>query len=253
MECGVPFCHHGCPSGNLIPGLERPRLPRPLARGDRRAPPDEQLPGVHRPALPGSLRGGVRARDPGRRCGHDQADRGLDHRPRVGRGVGRAAAARHPYGAHRGGGRRRAGGARVRAAAQPRPATRSPCSSATRRAAGSCVSAFPISRSRSGSSSGGSSSSWQRASSSATASTSASTSTPRSCGRASTPWSSPTGSRVPRDLPVPGRELGGVHFAMDYLYQRTRWLARELGAAPAGAPPKPGETPRSALQASTSS
>ncbi len=49
-----------------------------------------------------------------------------------------------------------------------------------------------------------------------------------------------TGSRVPRDLPVPGRELGGVHFAMDYLYQRTRWLARELGAAPAGAPPKPG-------------
>ena len=49
-----------------------------------------------------------------------------------------------------------------------------------------------------------------------------------------------TGSRVPRDLPVPGRELGGVHFAMDYLYQRTRWLADELGAAPAGAPPLPG-------------
>ncbi len=48
-----------------------------------------------------------------------------------------------------------------------------------------------------------------------------------------------TGSRVPRDLPVPGRELGGVHFAMDYLYQRTRWVARELGAVPAGAPPEP--------------
>src|SRR5205823_306635 len=31
-----------------------------------------------------------------------------------------------------------------------------------------------------------------------------------------------TGSRVPRDLPVPGRELEGVHFAMDYLYARTR-------------------------------
>jgi glutamate synthase (NADPH) small chain len=41
-----------------------------------------------------------------------------------------------------------------------------------------------------------------------------------------------TGSRVPRDLPVPGRELGGVHFAMDYLYQRNRWVARELGPAP---------------------
>ncbi len=36
-----------------------------------------------------------------------------------------------------------------------------------------------------------------------------------------------TGSRVPRDLPVPGRELGGVHFAMDYLYQRNRFIARE--------------------------
>jgi glutamate synthase (NADPH) small chain len=41
-----------------------------------------------------------------------------------------------------------------------------------------------------------------------------------------------TGSRVPRDLPVPGRELEGVHFAMDYLYQRNRWAAREFGPAP---------------------
>jgi len=30
------------------------------------------------------------------------------------------------------------------------------------------------------------------------------------------------GSRVPRDLPVPGRELEGVHFAMEYLYGRNR-------------------------------
>jgi glutamate synthase (NADPH/NADH) small chain len=42
-----------------------------------------------------------------------------------------------------------------------------------------------------------------------------------------------TGSRVPRDLPVPGRELDGVHFAMDYLYQRNRWVAREHGPQPA--------------------
>jgi len=34
-----------------------------------------------------------------------------------------------------------------------------------------------------------------------------------------------TGSRVPRDLPIPGRELGGVHFAMEYLYQRNRAVA----------------------------
>jgi glutamate synthase (NADPH/NADH) small chain len=34
-----------------------------------------------------------------------------------------------------------------------------------------------------------------------------------------------TGSRVPRDLPIPGRELDGVHFAMEYLPERTRAVA----------------------------
>ena len=47
------------------------------------------------------------------------------------------------------------------------------------------------------------------------------------------------GSRVPRDLPVPGRELDGVHFALEYLYQRNRWVARELGPQVVGAPPAP--------------
>jgi len=46
-----------------------------------------------------------------------------------------------------------------------------------------------------------------------------------------------TGSRVPRDLPAPGRELDGVHFAMDYLYQRNRWAARQFGPEPAAAQP----------------
>src|SRR5205807_69159 len=30
------------------------------------------------------------------------------------------------------------------------------------------------------------------------------------------------GSRVSRDLDAPGRDLAGIHFAMDYLYQRNR-------------------------------
>jgi glutamate synthase (NADPH) small chain len=41
-----------------------------------------------------------------------------------------------------------------------------------------------------------------------------------------------TGSRVPRDLPTAGRELDGIHFAMDYLYGRNRFVARELGPPP---------------------
>jgi glutamate synthase (NADPH/NADH) small chain len=46
-----------------------------------------------------------------------------------------------------------------------------------------------------------------------------------------------TGSRVPRDLPVPGRELEGVHFAMDYLYTRNRWVAEVDGPQPMAAAP----------------
>ncbi len=40
-----------------------------------------------------------------------------------------------------------------------------------------------------------------------------------------------TGARVPRDLPVPGRELDGVHFAMDYLYDRARVVSGSAGGA----------------------
>jgi glutamate synthase (NADPH/NADH) small chain len=37
------------------------------------------------------------------------------------------------------------------------------------------------------------------------------------------------GSRVERDVEIPGRELDGVHFAMEYLYQRNRAVARMEG------------------------
>jgi glutamate synthase (NADPH/NADH) small chain len=37
------------------------------------------------------------------------------------------------------------------------------------------------------------------------------------------------GSRVPRELAVAGSDLDGVHTAMDYLYQRNRWVARSEG------------------------
>src|SRR3954452_11457329 len=42
------------------------------------------------------------------------------------------------------------------------------------------------------------------------------------------------GSRVERDLEIPGRDLAGVHFAMEYLYGRNRHVARTQGRA---APP----------------
>jgi glutamate synthase (NADPH/NADH) small chain len=47
------------------------------------------------------------------------------------------------------------------------------------------------------------------------------------------------GSRVSRDMDVPGRENAGIYVAMDYLYQRNRWVAaREGRVARAIAPDK---------------
>jgi glutamate synthase (NADPH/NADH) small chain len=36
------------------------------------------------------------------------------------------------------------------------------------------------------------------------------------------------GSREPRDLPIPGRELAGIHFAMDFLTQQNRRVAGDV-------------------------
>ena len=97
-------------AGRPLHGLRHPVLPPTAARsatssrsgttwpgattGARRraAARDEQLPGVHRSAVPRAVRDRVRARDQ-RRPGDHQAGRGVDRRPGLGRGLGRAAAA----------------------------------------------------------------------------------------------------------------------------------------------------------------
>ena len=47
----------------------------------------------------------------------------------------------------------------------------------------------------------------------------------RSCSPSTTRWCSPAAPKQPRDLPVPGRELDGVHFAMDFLPLQNRRVA----------------------------
>src|SRR3954451_25437355 len=49
------------------------------------------------------------------------------------------------------------------------------------------------------------------------------------------------GSRVPRDLPVEGRELEGIHPAMEYLYVRNRAIAVAEGPEPTVPAPAPRE------------
>ncbi len=96
MDCGIPFCHTGCPLGNIIPDwndlVYRDRWHSgagPIAR-------HQQLSGIHRPRLPRPLRSGLR---PGhqRRSGRHQADRMLDRRPRLRRRLDRPRASAHPH------------------------------------------------------------------------------------------------------------------------------------------------------------
>ena len=92
MDCGIPFCHNGCPLGNLIPEWNDLVYRDRWRDVDRAAARHQQLPGVHRAAVPGAVRGVVRARhQPG--SGDHQAGRGRDHRQRLRRGLGGPASA----------------------------------------------------------------------------------------------------------------------------------------------------------------
>ena len=70
------------------PRVERPGLPRAVARGAGAAAQDQQLPRVHRARLPRAVRGIVRARHQ-RAGGHHQEHRVRDRRPRLRRGLDR--------------------------------------------------------------------------------------------------------------------------------------------------------------------
>ena len=119
MDCGIPFCQTRLPGQQHHSGLERPRLPAPVAQRARRAALDQQLSRVHRPRLPGAVRSGVHAQHQ-RRPGRHQVDRALHHRQGLGGRLGRAAAAASEDRQARRGGRLRARGHGVRAAARAR-------------------------------------------------------------------------------------------------------------------------------------
>jgi len=223
MECGVPFCHHGCPLGNLIPDWND------LVYRDRWQEALEQL---HRtnnfPEFTGRLcpapceAACVLEINEGDAVSIKQVElaivnRGWDEgwiepqRPAPSTGRSVAVVGSGPRG-------------RVRAAAGARRRRRRRLRARRSGRRSHPASACPSSRSRSGSWSGACSSSLRRASSFASASMSARTSARRAAG---TPRRRRRRDRLARsrDLPVPGRELDGVHFAMEYLYDRARALA----------------------------
>ena len=238
MECGVPFCHHGCPLGNLIPDWND------LVYRDRWREAIDQL---HRtnnfPEFTGRLcpapceAACVLEIREGDAVTIKQIEV-VDRRPRLGGGLGRAAPAGAPHRPHR---------RRDRRPARPASRARSSCNRA-----GHAVTVFERDEAGGGPravrgarvqdreaarSSGGSTSSSPRASSSATASTSASTSAPTSSAPPTTRSSSRRARACRATCRCPGRELDGVHFAMDYLYDRARAIAAEVGTAGPLAPP----------------
>ncbi len=192
MDCGVPFCHQGCPLGNLIPDWSRPGLPRPVEVGDRAAARDQQLPRVHRQALPGPLRDGLRARPDRRsRSRSSRSRRASSTEP--GTKAGSSPSCRRSRPARRSRWSAPAPPAWPSPSNSPGPGTTSSSSSATTGSAACSATASPTSRWRSTTSTAGSPRWRPRAWSSRPAWTSAATSPPSSSSPTSTPSASAPG------------------------------------------------------------
>ena len=96
MDCGIPFCHQGCPLGNLIPDWND-LVYKNRWTGHRAVARHEQLSGVHGAALPGAVRGIVRPGNQRRSC-DDQEPGAVDRRAGIQRGLDRAGATRRAHG-----------------------------------------------------------------------------------------------------------------------------------------------------------
>ncbi len=207
MDCGIPFCHQGCPLGNLIPDWNDLTRARAVGRRDRAPARHEQLPGVHRPHLPRAVRVVLRARhQPG--PGDDQERRGDDRRGGVRARPG------HPAGARRGSPAARSpSSARGRPdspppSSSPGPGTPSRCTSATTPSAASCATACRTSSSRS----------RHRPPDRADGRRGHPVPPRRRRSAGTSRWPQlrarydavvvATGATVPRDLPLPGRDAG---------------------------------------------
>ena len=224
MECGVPFCHNGCPLGNLIPDWND------LVYRDRWREAIVQLHATNNfPEFTGKLcpapceAACVLEIREGDAVTIKQIEVSIVNRA-LGRGLDRAAAAEGRDRPHRRRDRRRPGRAGGRAAAAPRrPRGHRLRARRGRRRPGPLR--RPALQDREvGRRAAARAADRRGRASSATASTSASDVDAAELRAAHDAVVIATGSRVPRDLPVPGRELDGVHFAMEYLYDRARCL-----------------------------
>ena len=95
MDCGVPFCHQGCPLGNLIPEWNDLTWRGEGRQAIERLHETNNFPEFTGRLCPAPVRVVLRARHQPA-AGDDQAGRGLDHRPGVPERLGHAAPAGAP-------------------------------------------------------------------------------------------------------------------------------------------------------------
>ena len=237
MDCGVPFCHTGklisrhglgLPGQQPHPGVERPGVSRPVARGAR-SPASRPTTSRSSPAACARRRAKARAcsastrrRSPSRTSRTPSSTRAWDEGWIV------AGAADDAHRQEGRGHRLRSRGPRGRGAAQQgRPlgdrarARRSPGRPAHVR-----HSEHEARQARSGRAPH--QAAWRRkASSSSATPTSARTSRRELLLKDFDATVICTGATQPRDLPVEGRDLKGVHFAMDFLTVNTQAVLKD--------------------------
>jgi glutamate synthase (NADPH/NADH) small chain len=213
MDCGIPFCNNGLPAGQPDPRLERPRLPRPLARRDRRLHATNNFPEFTGRLCPAPCESacvlGIN-QDPVtiKQVEVEIIDRAWDEgwvkpqvpsvRPASGRVIG-------------------SGPAGLAAAQQlTAPGTTWWCSSAPTASAACCATASPSSRWRSATSTAASRR-WRPRAPSSAPTHRRRRHRHRGAARVVRRDRARRGATAARDLPVPGRELAGIHQAMEYL------------------------------------
>ena len=225
MDCGIPYCHTGCPVNNQIPDWNDLVYNNRLGRGFAQPALDQQFSGIHRPHLPGAVRGVVHAQN--RRQSGDHQDpsnapsstgpgAGLDQAGDAVEKTGKkvAVVGRRPL---------RSGGG---AATGARRAHCPSCSKRIARPAGCMRYGIPDfkmekhHRRPPRDADGGGRRDLPHGAHR------------RHAGRPATADSFDAilltgGAEKPRDLPIPGREFYGVHLAMDFLPQQNRRVSKE--------------------------
>ena len=218
MDCGIPFCHEGCPLGNLIPEWNDLVYRDDWSEAAERLHATNNFPEFTGRLCPAPCEGSC-VLGHQRRPGDHRAHRVRDRRAGVGRGLGGAGAGRRAAAASGWPWSARARPAWPPPSSWPGPATGWWCSSGPRSPAGSSATGSPSSRWRRRCSTGGSTRWRPRGSSSGAASR----------------WGSPP----PRSARRAGRRRHGGQRPLAGRRVRQRAAGRRGHPAPGPARPRP--------------